>query len=276
MLAHRGGRRHRLDHSRREVGGVRRSEPDPPDPVDRPDRPQQVGEIMAAVLPRVHRLAEQRHLAHAVLAPAGCTSRTTSASRRLPLRPAGGRDDAEGAAIIAAALHRNERGRSRFTHLGDVLVVLPAAVLHIGHPAPAARRAAAVRAGSGSRPGRPPGRRLGDLLEEYRPQSLGHAADDAEDRSGTLVTLELPHPADDPLLGVVADGAGIDQHHVGPLGPLGRDVAVPRQHAEHQLGVRDVHLAAVGLDPDTLHGRLLSPTRGGARRWRAPRSILEL
>ena len=63
------------------------------------------------------------------------------------------------------------------------------------------------------------------LLEQRGPEPLGHAAHHAEDVAGPLVPLQLAHPADHPLLGVVADGAGVDQHDVGLGRVLGADVA---------------------------------------------------
>src|SRR2546425_7891892 len=40
------------------------------------------------------------------------------------------------------------------------------------------------------------------------------------------------------------------------LARVGRtDVTLPREDAEHQLGIRDVHLTAVGLDIDARHRR---------------------
>ena len=93
------------------------------------------------------------------------------------------------------------------------------------------------------------------LLEQRGAQPLRHAADDAEHPAGALVPLELAHPADHPLLGVVADRAGVDQHDIGVRRLLGADVALTAEQAEHQLGVGHVHLAAVGLDVDALrHG----------------------
>ena len=66
--------------------------------------------------------------------------------------------------------------------------------------------------------------------------------------------LQLAHAADDPLLGVVPHRAGVDQHDIG-LGRIVRaHVAFAPEHAEHELGVGHVHLAAVGLDVDALHG----------------------
>jgi hypothetical protein len=75
--------------------------------------------------------------------------------------------------------------------------------------------------------------------------------------------LQLAHAPDHPLLGVVADGTGVHQHHVGVHRLVGADVALPTQEPEHQLGVGHVHLAAVGLDVHPLgHGLKLAGGSG--------------
>ena len=108
----------------------------------------------------------------------------------------------------------------------------------------------------------------GHLLQQRGAQALRHAADHAEDAAGPLVALQLAHPPDHPLLGVVAHGAGVDQHDVGVRRLLGPHVALPAEHPEHELGVGHVHLAAVGLDVDPLgHGLKIA---GGFR----PRGVL--
>ena len=94
---------------------------------------------------------------------------------------------------------------------------------------------------------------LGDALEQHGAEPLRHAADHAEHVAGPLVALQLAHAADHPLLGVVPHGAGVDQHDVGVGRIVGAHVALAAQDAEHELGVRHVHLAAVGLDVDALH-----------------------
>ena len=53
---------------------------------------------------------------------------------------------------------------------------------------------------------------------------------------------------DHPLLGVVPDGAGVHDENVRQLRVRHAHVALPLQHAAHQLAVGDVHLAAVGFD----------------------------
>src|SRR5882724_8223794 len=58
---------------------------------------------------------------------------------------------------------------------------------------------------------------------------------------------------DDALLGVVAHGTGIHEDDVRSLGVFRMDVAGSRELPEHQLGVRDIHLAAVRFEVDGRH-----------------------
>ena len=103
-----------------------------------------------------------------------------------------------------------------------------------------------------------------DLLEQSRTQPLGHAAHHAEDVAGTLVPLKLAHPPDYPLLGIVADGAGVDQHDVRVARILGADIPLAPEETEHQLGIGHVHLAAVGLDVDPFgHGQKIAQAAAG-------------
>ena len=93
----------------------------------------------------------------------------------------------------------------------------------------------------------------GHLLEQPRPEPLSHAADDAQHIPRALVPLQLTHPPDHPLLGVIPHGAGIEQHDIGLGRILGPHVAGAAHDAEHQLGISHVHLATVGLEVDPLH-----------------------
>ena len=99
-------------------------------------------------------------------------------------------------------------------------------------------------------------------LEQPGPEALGHAAHDAEHPAGAFVVLQLAHAPQHPLLGVVADGAGVDEQHVGRRGIVRTDVSLPRQKPKHQLGVRHVHLAAVRLDVNARHQVILTSKRG--------------
>ena len=67
---------------------------------------------------------------------------------------------------------------------------------------------------------------------------------------GFMLRLQLAEPADDALLGVIANRAGVDENDVRTVGPIDGVIAVRRELSEHQLGIAHVHLAAVGLDVD--------------------------
>jgi hypothetical protein len=177
-----------------------------------------------------------------------------------PLGPARVWDDAESAAVIAASLYRNEGRRTLFAHGRDVFVVLPGAELGIGaalartrHPDQVGEVAVGVRAHHQVHPRHP--------LEQRGAEALGHAADHAQDVARALVALQLAHSADHPLLGVVAHGTGVHQHDVGVGRIVGARVARAVEESEHQLRVRDVHLAAVGFDVDPFHA---APSGGPA------------
>ena len=84
---------------------------------------------------------------------------------------------------------------------------------------------------------------LGDL-------GLAHHAAADEDLLAGMAPLGVdqgPHVAEDPLGGVLPDGAGVDHHQVRPLGGIGEAVAAALQNAPDLLRVRLVLLTAVGL-----------------------------
>ena len=94
---------------------------------------------------------------------------------------------------------------------------------------------------------------LGHALEQPGAEALRHAPHHAEYATGPLVPLQLAQPPQHALLGVVAHGAGVDEDHVRAPRVVGAHVSFPPQHPEHQLGVGDVHLAAVCLDVEARH-----------------------
>ncbi len=104
---------------------------------------------------------------------------------------------------------------------------------------------------------------LWHTLEQLGPEPLRHASHDAQHIAGPLVALQLSHPPQHPLLRVIADRAGVHEQHVrlGRIG--GAHVSFTPQDAEHQLGVGDVHLAAVGLDVDAPHRQLTVTSKRG-------------
>ena len=108
------------------------------------------------------------------------------------------------------------------------------------------------------------------LRHERVAQVLRHAAGQTELHVGAprLVARQVAEAADDALLGVLADGAGVEQNDVGARRIVGALVAVPAEVAEQQLGVRQIHLAAVGLDVDAAH---VEPICGGLYIYRRRR-----
>src|SRR5450759_3092728 len=93
-------------------------------------------------------------------------------------------------------------------------------------------------------------------IEQLRPESLRHAAGDAEHGIALHPALHLADPADHALLGVFADRAGVDEDHIRAVRLLDGFIAGFHQPSEHELGVADVHLATVGLDIDRWPGSL--------------------
>ena len=89
--------------------------------------------------------------------------------------------------------------------------------------------------------------------QEFWSQTLCHAAHDPHHVTRPFVALQLTHATEDSLLGVIAHGARVDQQHVRDGRIVGPHVSITSQDAEHQLGIRDVHLTAVGLDVDAPH-----------------------
>ena len=77
-----------------------------------------------------------------------------------------------------------------------------------------------------------------------------------------LCSAQHARAREHPLFGPFAHGAGVEQDQVGARRVQGPRVAGAVQHPQHQLGVGDVHLAAIGLDVDLALGR--ARARGGA------------
>ena len=78
---------------------------------------------------------------------------------------------------------------------------------------------------------------------------LGHAAAQADDLVGVapLAVDQGAHVAEHPLLGVLSDGAGVDEDEVGVFAVVDNLIAHLAQHAPQQLRVRLVLLAPVGV-----------------------------
>ena len=78
---------------------------------------------------------------------------------------------------------------------------------------------------------------------------IGHAAAQADHQAGLflLQALERAHIAENALLGVLADGAGVKEDEVGVFGLVAQAVADIHQHTLDALAVVDVLLAAVAV-----------------------------
>ena len=79
---------------------------------------------------------------------------------------------------------------------------------------------------------------------------VGHAAAQADHQAGLflLQALERAHIAENALLGVLADGAGVEEDEVGVFGLVAQAVADIHQHTLDALAVVDVLLTAVAMD----------------------------
>lgn len=95
----------------------------------------------------------------------------------------------------------------------------------------------------------------GQAIEQVLPEMLGHATGDPEDEIGAhpLELTELTDARGDPLLGPLPNGAGVEEDERGFVDVLGERESRLGEEVGHERGVRDVHLATVGLDVCTLH-----------------------
>jgi len=214
-----------------------------------------------AVVIAVDRLAKERDLGGAGGRQPGDFAHHVG-QLAAPLRAPRHRNDAEGAPIIAATLHRHECGDRITADRGNVLVVLPAFELDIG----GARAAPGLRDQLGKTAiaiGTDDEIHLRHLLQQFGTKALRHTTDYAQHVAGPLVALQLTHPSQHALLGVIPHRAGVDEQHVRLGRIIGAHVARPSQDSEHQLGIRDVHLAAVRLDVDATHRQLTVTSKRG-------------
>ena len=99
------------------------------------------------------------------------------------------------------------------------------------------------------------------------PVRLAHRAageHHAHPRVGRLEPGQLAHPADDLLLGALADRAGVDDDEVGGLERVGLLAAGGQQPPGHLLRIAAVHLAAERPDVEARQGPGLGQVLGEA------------
>ena len=216
---------------------------------------------------RVDVLAEQRHLA---VARGRQRPRLVDdvVERAAPLRAAAERHDAVGARLVAAVddrQPRRDRRAARDAPLPDRLGSRARQVVGDADDRAPDGRGRPGRTGTGRpdrrlRRGQPePVDELGLLVRAQeqvdgrvaaaQPRAIGLAdraagEHDPHRRVGRLELGELALPADDLLLGALADGAGVDDHQVGVLEGRRLLAAGAQEAAGHLLRVAPVHLAA--------------------------------
>src|SRR5688572_7442193 len=106
VLAHRLGVSHRSYHAVAEIIGVRTGEAKSPQPIHLSHRTQQVGEVVPAVVVRIHRLTEEYDFRHS-LSHNGLRLAHDVLESATPLRAARRRHNAVGAPVIAPTLYWN-------------------------------------------------------------------------------------------------------------------------------------------------------------------------
>jgi hypothetical protein len=116
---------------------------------------------------------------------------------------------------------------------------------------------------------------LREALEQGRALLLRHAASDPEDPPGRRLLPGAQHTevAVEPVLRLLADGAGIHQQQIRLLQRVGRAVAVVMEQVRDLPGVVDVHLAAEGAQGEALgnvHRGLLAHRAGAGPRLAQP------
>ena len=252
------------------VVGMARGVAQPRDSLDLGEAAQEPAErpapaVRALAVPGVDVLADQGELAHAGLSQgAGLVHDALHRARELRAARVG--HHAEGAELVAALLHGEEGGHAarqragavRRGQMAELVVDRELGVDHAAAFGPAQQLGQAVIALGADH----------EINGGLAPLYLGafrlrHAAGDHDPggfpRGGALAAqhAQLAKLGVDLLGRLLADMAGVehDQVRIGLIGGL--PVALGRQEIGHALPVIDVHLAAIGLDVDLLHGPLL-------------------
>ena len=247
-----------------EVDWIGRGEAYALDAGDLCDRAEEVCKVDLFVAVGVHGLAEEGELLEAHLGElVGLTEHL--AGRGSTLAAAGIGDDTEGAELVAAALDGDPAGDAFGAGGRDALVGLALVEPDIEDGVALACatdkfREAAVGIGANDEVD------VGGLVEDLLLEVLRHAASDADDEIGVAVleASELRGASVDALFGLFAHGAGVHEDEIGLVESRGGLVADRGERAEDELGVGDIHLAAVGLDEDLFGaGRRLG--HGGPR-----------
>jgi hypothetical protein len=217
-----------------------------------------VGE-RARLVPGVHGLPEERHLAHAALDERADLADHV-ARGAVALGPARGRHDAEGAALVAALHDGDERAHLAVAPRQLGAGIEEARVVHVEHGARDGRLLA-LHVGDEAREvrdvvGPEHDVDVRDAAEQLGALLLRDAAGHREHHAGALF-LERLHRAEEReelVLGLLAHAARVDDDEICELRVLGPLVALSREDLLDATAVVHVHLAAVRLDEIALHG----------------------
>lgn len=236
-------------------------------------RAEQRREIRFPVVVRVHGLAQQHDLRHA-LRGQGLDLADDVRQAPAPLGAPRHRHDAVRAPVVAPALDGNPGLHPVESAWREVLVMLLEVEAGLDRPLTGAgpfqeRRQRPIAVGTDHETDVP------RLLQQRCAEALRHAPRHAHRGRRLHHALELPEAAEHPLLGVIADRAGVEQDDVRLVRRRRLGVSARRQPAEHELGIAEVHLAAVRLDVHAAlgggssHGVRQEWQRAGRRRAQA-------
>jgi hypothetical protein len=92
------------------------------------------------------------------------------------------------------------------------------------------------------------------FLEDFLSLLLRHASQDSENLSFSGFPLELLQAAEDLLLGLIADAAGVIENQLGGFGRSHLAVSFGQKCANDLLRVVDIHLTPEGLDVEGFRG----------------------
>ena len=94
---------------------------------------------------------------------------------------------------------------------------------------------------------------IGRTLDDGGAFLAGHAATHTDHHPLFFEVLDAAEVGEHLLLGLLTDGAGVEEDQVGLFGVVGRGVAFGGVHdVGHFVRVIFIHLAAIGLDVDLL------------------------
>jgi hypothetical protein len=170
-------------------------------------------------------------------------------------------DDTIGAEIITPLNHGNEPRYliHRFTFGKQAASLIRPEEIHLGTTRPALLNVAHHIAQQVYIVGAADDVEIGYLLQHALPFLLGHAAAYGKDQPGSLL-FERFESAEMPVnltLGPGADGTGIQNNEIGPVGTVDLLISKPLYQVHDLLGIDHIHLAPEGFQVKTLHNFLL-------------------